>query len=357
MTWSRKRLLQELPERCHDPYPGSLAAHENICVVGIADEAQAPPRQFLVQLVEDDVRQHRRERTALRGSFLDGDPCAVRHHHGGFQHPAHEVEDTSVGDPLAHPIQQALMMDPVEKFRQVQIHHRPIARFQIPGRFGDRRVGTTVGAEPVTAGMESGFVDRLQNLKHGLLNHPSRHIRNAKPALPTAGLGYPNPPDVARSEAFRQQITAQRGERRGACASASSTVWPSTPGAPLLRITFSSARARFASDATSSSSRSGSAARAAGPAVVLRLAVCSSHGRCSDASDYLSVAAPLRAVGEHEAQLTVSRPSQPISPFAQPAFTGVIAPTKRSDFCMGIVPSSLPPSGLPLARTHADLPG
>src|SRR5271165_5836420 len=30
---------------------------------------------------------------------------------------------------------------------------------------------------------------------------------------------------------------------------------------------------------------------------------------------------------------------------------------KRSDFCVDIVPSSLPPSGLPLARTHADLPG
>ncbi len=41
------------------------------------------------------------------------------------------------------------------------------------------------------------------------------------------------------------------------------------------------------------------------------------------------------------------RPFQPISPFAQAAFTGVIAPTKRSDFCMGIVPSSLPPPGLP----------
>jgi hypothetical protein len=30
---------------------------------------------------------------------------------------------------------------------------------------------------------------------------------------------------------------------------------------------------------------------------------------------------------------------------------------RRSDFCMGLVPSSLPPSGPPLARTHADLPG
>jgi hypothetical protein len=70
-----------------------------------------------------------------------------------------------------------------------------------------------------------------------------------------------------------------------------------------------------------------------------------------------SVATPLRAVGEHEAQLTVSRPSQPISPFARSAFTDVIALTKRSDFCRGLGQLSLPPPRLPLARTPADLPG
>ena len=58
--------------------------------------------------------------------------------------------------------------------------------------------------------------------------------------------------------------------------------------------------------------------------------------------------APLRAVGEREAQLTVTRSSQSISPFAPPAFTGFDATTRRSDFCMGIGQSSLPPSSLPL---------
>jgi hypothetical protein len=42
--------------------------------------------------------------------------------------------------------------------------------------------------------------------------------------------------------------------------------------------------------------------------------------------------APVRAVGEHEAQLTVTRPSQPISPFAPRALPRFIAHTKRSDF-------------------------
>src|SRR4029077_17631210 len=43
-----------------------------------------------------------------------------------------------------------------------------------------------------------------------------------------------------------------------------------------------------------------------------------------------------------------TRPSQSISPFAPPAFTGFHAPTKKSDFCMDVGRSSLPPSGLPL---------
>src|SRR5665647_1785297 len=71
----------------------------------------------------------------------------------------------------------------------------------------------------------------------------------------------------------------------GAFASAVSTVWPSTPGAPLLRTTFSSASAKLASDATSSSSRLVPTTQVAGPLVFLRLAVCSRKSRRSDASD------------------------------------------------------------------------
>src|SRR5664280_2160303 len=58
----------------------------------------------------------------------------------------------------------------------------------------------------------------------------------------------------------------------GAFASAASTVWLSTPGAPLLRTTFSSALARLASLAASSSSRLVSAAPALGPLVFLLFA-------------------------------------------------------------------------------------
>jgi hypothetical protein len=51
-----------------------------------------------------------------------------------------------------------------------------------------------------------------------------------------------------------------------------------------------------------------------------------------------------RVGGEHEAQLTVTRASQPISPFAPRGFPRFVARTRRSDFWTGVGWSSLPPS-------------
>src|SRR6267142_6827662 len=44
----------------------SPALHIDIAVIGVADEAMTAPLQFLVQYVQHQVRQQRRERTALR---------------------------------------------------------------------------------------------------------------------------------------------------------------------------------------------------------------------------------------------------------------------------------------------------
>jgi hypothetical protein len=58
------------------------------------------------------------------------------------------------------------MMNPVEELRQVQVNHRPIACFQVSGRFGDRCVGTAVRAETVTTAVEGWFIDQLEYLQH-----------------------------------------------------------------------------------------------------------------------------------------------------------------------------------------------
>ncbi len=73
---------------------------------------------------------------------------------------------------------------------------------------------------------------------------------------------------------------------------AHSTVCPSIPGAPWLRTTFNSARAKLASDAASSSSRLASATLPLGPFVFLLLAFCSRKLRRSDASERSSFPPP-----------------------------------------------------------------
>jgi hypothetical protein len=45
-------LFQEPTDRCLDVLSGPFAAHEDVRIVGVADESVASPCQFLIQLIE-----------------------------------------------------------------------------------------------------------------------------------------------------------------------------------------------------------------------------------------------------------------------------------------------------------------
>src|SRR4030088_1882661 len=98
------------------------------------------------------------------------------------------------------------MMNPVEKTGQIKINHRLIAVLQVSRCFGDGGVSPALWAKPVTAGVKAWFEDRLQDLKHRLLNHPVHDVRNAQPPLPASGLWQPDPADIAGPVTFREQI-------------------------------------------------------------------------------------------------------------------------------------------------------
>lgn len=72
------------------------------------------------------------------------------------------------------------------------------------------------------------------------------------------------------------------------------------------------------------------------------------HGSLHDPGRRPVAAAPVMAAGEHEAQLTVTRPFQHIFPFTPRALLRLIAHRRRSDFWTGIGRSSSPPSGTSL---------
>src|SRR5271165_6572616 len=63
-------LLQEPTDRCHDALAGPFAAHEDVRVVGVADETVASPGQFTIQLVKHDVGKHwRKDALNAKGNF------------------------------------------------------------------------------------------------------------------------------------------------------------------------------------------------------------------------------------------------------------------------------------------------
>src|SRR6202011_5113614 len=62
------QLLGQKPaHRGHHPFTGAAAANIDIAVVRVAAETVTPSGQLLVKLVEHEVAQKGRERTALRG--------------------------------------------------------------------------------------------------------------------------------------------------------------------------------------------------------------------------------------------------------------------------------------------------
>ena len=75
--------------------------------------------------------------------------------------------------------------------------------------FGDRRVATPAGSEPVTRSMERRLPARLEHLPDRLTDHPVDHVRDSQPALPAASFGNHRPANHARSIPPRQQVGGQ----------------------------------------------------------------------------------------------------------------------------------------------------
>src|SRR5512138_584818 len=73
--------LDETRDACHHALAGALTTHVDIAIVGVAHEAVTSVLELAIELVEHDVAQQRRQRTALRRSFVGADHHSIRHHH------------------------------------------------------------------------------------------------------------------------------------------------------------------------------------------------------------------------------------------------------------------------------------
>src|SRR5450755_389133 len=231
--------LDELGKAGHHPLPRPLATHVHLGVVCIANEPVATPVKLTIELVQHDVRQQRRERTALRNALLRVDHNTVRQHHLGLQHPSDQHEQPPIADSLCELGGQPLVADEIEELLQIKIYHPLVAVLEMRLGLGDRRVATSAGSEPVVRGMERRLPQRLEHLPHGLLNHPVDHVRNPQPPPPALGM-------YARRISPGRYIPSSRsacsrGSTTGHCSHSTSIVCPSGPGAPLFDATFNNA--------------------------------------------------------------------------------------------------------------------
>src|SRR3990170_3801510 len=178
-----KPLLQVPGDRLHHPFPGCLRLHVDVTVVSIPAEAVAPPFQLLIQIVQQDVGEQRRQRAALRGSLFPGLGDSFDHHPGG-KIPPDQSKETLVSDSSGHPRHQHVVVHTVEELLQIHIHHEAIAGFHVGSGRHDRVVAPSPRTEAVTAFAEVGIEDGGQHLQDRLLNQPVQNRRDAQQACP-----------------------------------------------------------------------------------------------------------------------------------------------------------------------------
>ena len=107
-----------------------------------------PSGQLLVEIVEHEVAQEGRERTALRGPLVHRTDQAVFHHPGLEKRPD-KFEHPFVGHPRGDARHQAVVIDPVEKFFEIKVNDDIVARGNVLLRLGHGLMGGASRSEAV----------------------------------------------------------------------------------------------------------------------------------------------------------------------------------------------------------------
>ncbi len=107
----------------------------------------------VVEVVEHDVAQQRRERASLRSPLFHRTDQTVFHHPGVEVCPD-ELEHAFVGLPRGDPRHQAVMIDSVEEFLQIDVNHEAVALGDVALRLGYCSLSTI--ARAITGARWSG---------------------------------------------------------------------------------------------------------------------------------------------------------------------------------------------------------
>src|SRR4051812_11246509 len=173
--------FDEAGQARHDPSASLFTADVDVTVIRVPHESVAATLKLAIQLIQHEVREQGRERTTLRcplPAFLE--QPAVKH--TGPQVSPDEPENPPVRDPRRHRGHQPVVVDPVEKFGQVDIDDKLVALDDVDLCLRHRLVGGAAGPEAVAVLAECRVPLRLEPLQNRLLDHAIDYGWDAKVA-------------------------------------------------------------------------------------------------------------------------------------------------------------------------------
>ena len=110
----------------------------------------------------------------MRCSFLSRTHQPVLHY-SGSQERTNQFQQPLIADPFGDLREQSVVVDPVEKFLEIQIHHPAVAFGLILLRLRHRLMCRSLGPKPIAVFRERSVPAPLQRLHHRLLYEPIQH--------------------------------------------------------------------------------------------------------------------------------------------------------------------------------------
>jgi len=154
---------EQTDQRLHHPLTRPLGPHIHVAVIRVPGKAVPASLQLLVHLIQEHIRQQRREWPTLRRPLVPLLHDPVRHH-PGFEIAANEREHATVPDSAVQLSHEHIVVDAIEELFQIDVHHPAPATLHVALRLTHRVMRPTPRPKAV-AGLREGWIEsRLQDL-------------------------------------------------------------------------------------------------------------------------------------------------------------------------------------------------
>ncbi|PRN05986.1 hypothetical protein A0O30_05890 [Pseudomonas sp. LLC-1] len=172
----------------HRPFACTRAAHIDVRIIGVTHEAMTATLKLSIKFVEQDIRQQRRERAALRRPLLPlvDDPAR---HDPGFEVATDQFEHTLVFNVTLHARHQSVVVDSIKELLKIDLHAPAMARHHMGTCHFNGLVSASARTEAVAEIRKQWVEDRCELLQQGLLDEAINDTRDTQLSCSACGLG------------------------------------------------------------------------------------------------------------------------------------------------------------------------